>query len=244
MFEWTPEKIRWLENASEYGDYYRTVAGTITPFLSPADHVCDAGCGLGYLAAELAGTVRRVTAVDREPAVIRRLEAMCRRRGISNIAAHTGELSALEPAQPYDAMVFCLAGSLREDLAAARRMCRGQVFVLKRAEPAHRFSAAHGPLTGMEPPADAAALLERLGIPFQHQMLEVEFGQPFRDLEDARAFFRAYDPDGAGSGAGLCMEAQLIATGDGEYPLYLPRKRTLWWAAFLSSDIPPAAEIM
>ena len=49
MFLWTAEKIELLRQAGEHTAFYRTLAAAAAPYLSPADHVADVGCGLGYL---------------------------------------------------------------------------------------------------------------------------------------------------------------------------------------------------
>ena len=61
--KWDSEKIRYMRAAAERSDYYRQIASVIVPHLKKDAHVCDAGCGLGYLSAALAPQVAQVTAV-------------------------------------------------------------------------------------------------------------------------------------------------------------------------------------
>ena len=75
MAFWDADTIRFMIDACEYAPYNRELAAYIGPRLAPGAHVCDAGCGLGYLSLELARHAGRVTAVDRSPealAVLRR----------------------------------------------------------------------------------------------------------------------------------------------------------------------------
>src|SRR5687767_12888438 len=62
--------------------------------LPPVD-VVDIGCGEGYLTVEVARWARRVTAVDRSPAVLARAKALAGRRRAANIAFKRGELDRL-----------------------------------------------------------------------------------------------------------------------------------------------------
>ena len=69
MFQWNEEMVRFMRTASEYGDYHRRLVQRMRPALHSADHICDAGCGLGYLSLALAPYVRRVTAAEYRAAV-------------------------------------------------------------------------------------------------------------------------------------------------------------------------------
>ena len=46
---WHEDMIRFMTDASEYGDYYRQLTEKMLPWLSADMHICDAGSGLGYL---------------------------------------------------------------------------------------------------------------------------------------------------------------------------------------------------
>ena len=112
MFQWNEEMVRFMRTASEYGDYHRRLVQRMRPALHSADHICDAGCGLGYLSLALAPYVRRVTAADRSEAALDVLRQNCATRGIRNIDILSGELQPVPLAAPYDAMVFCFFGRM------------------------------------------------------------------------------------------------------------------------------------
>jgi ArsR family transcriptional regulator len=104
--------------------------------LPPLD-VADLGCGEGYLTIEAARWARRVTAVDRSPAVLARAEAMAARHKITNIVWKRGELESL-PLADASVDVALLSQALHHvtepaaALAEARRALRpaGRVLVL------------------------------------------------------------------------------------------------------------------
>ena len=54
MFQWNEEMVRFMRDASEYSDYHRRLVQWMLPDLHPGDHICDAGCGLGYLSLDRA----------------------------------------------------------------------------------------------------------------------------------------------------------------------------------------------
>jgi ArsR family transcriptional regulator len=63
--------------------------------LLPAVEVADLGCGEGYLTLEAAGWASRVTAVDRDPEVLRKARALARKRGITNVTWKRGDIERL-----------------------------------------------------------------------------------------------------------------------------------------------------
>jgi SAM-dependent methyltransferase len=63
--------------------------------LMPPLAVADLGCGEGYLTIEVARWASRVIAVDRSELVLRRAQALARRRRISNVIWKRGDLDKL-----------------------------------------------------------------------------------------------------------------------------------------------------
>ena len=64
MFCWTETMVRFMQDAAENSPYQRELAQWICSQLPQARHVCDAGCGLGFLSLELADRFPEVTAAD------------------------------------------------------------------------------------------------------------------------------------------------------------------------------------
>ena len=237
MFQWNEEMVRFMRTASEYGDYHRRLVQRMRPALHSADHICDAGCGLGYLSLALAPYVRRVTAADRSEAALDVLRQNCAARGIRNIDILSGELQPVPLAAPYDAMVFCFFGRMEEIAAVAKAQCRGTVFVFKKNYTSHRFSVGEHPAGWDSFRAGADWLTER-GVPFEAETLEPEMGQPFRSMEEARQFFRLYSRDADKAAiTDEFLRGRLAETGREDFPLYLPHKRQVGYLQVESKDL-------
>ena len=238
MFQWNEEMVRFMRTASEYGDYHRRLVQRMRPALHSADHICDAGCGLGYLSLALAPYVRRVTAADRSEAALDVLRQNCAARGIRNIEILSGELQPVPLAAPYDAMVFCFFGRMEEIAAVAKAQCRGTVFVFKKNYTSHRFSVGEHPAGWDSFRAGADWLTER-GVPFEAETLEPEMGQPFRSMEEARQFFRLYSRDADKAAiTDEFLRGRLAETGREDFPLYLPHQRPVGCLKFSVEDLP------
>ena len=135
--QWTDESIAFLRDAAAMNRYYETIAEKITPQLPENAHICDAGCGIGELSLALKPYCRHVTAVDADELAIKTLKAHL----IEGVTARCGDVEALTPKEPYDAMVFCLFGRTEDTLRIARKQCRGKIFLVKSDYSHHRFSA-------------------------------------------------------------------------------------------------------
>lgn len=85
-------------------------AAYIAERLSPADLLLDAACGTGLFACALAPQVWRVLACDASPAMVARTRAKARRKRLRNLAARTGDVSALPLAD--DAVDAAVAGNV------------------------------------------------------------------------------------------------------------------------------------
>lgn len=235
---WYEDMVRFMQDASEYGNYNQILLQKMRPFLTPDMHICDAGSGLGYLSLAMAPHVRQVTAVERHPQASAVLEENCRSRGIRNVHAHCADIEEAPPAEPYDAMVFCFFGQIHQTLRLAKQQCRGRVFIFTRNYRNHRFSAGIHP-TGWEGFSELQETLQALKIPAHWEAFEAEHGQPLRDLHEARRFFELYSKDQDRS---LLTEAfllsKVIPTGRQDFPFYLPHKRHVAFVTFLVQDIP------
>ena len=234
---WQKDMIRFMTDASEYGDYYRQLTEKMLPWLSADTHICDAGSGLGYLSLALAPHLRQVTAVERHPDAAAVLTSNCRSRSIGNVTSRCGSIDEVLPSEKYDAMVFCFFGGIRQTLELAKQQCRGEVFVFTRNYQNHRFSAGSLP-TGWDGYPQFRTLLEEMGIPFHLETIAPEFGQPFRNLEEARRFYELYSKDQDRS---LLTESylrdKLMETGREDFPLYAPHQRHIAFFHFSVKDI-------
>lgn len=237
MFRWNEDRIRFMQSASEYGAYHRRLTDWMRPFLQQRQHICDAGCGLGYLSLSLAPYVRQVTAADCNRQALAVLADNCAKRSIHNIDIRCGDLFTMRPAAPYDAMVFSFFGKMEEIAAIAAAQCRGTVFAFKKNYATHRFSVGTHAV-GDDSFSAATDWLTRHGIPFSSQELELEMGQPFRSWEEARLFFRLYshDPDKSLI-TDAFLRGRLKETGRTDFPLYLPHTRSLGCIKFSSEDL-------
>ena len=234
MYQWTPEMVRYMGDASAHSDYHARLAALMAPWLTKDMHICDAGCGLGDLAAALTPYAGHVTAVDRNENAL----AALREKNLPGVTALCGDIAALTPQRPYDAMVFCFFGGIDEILTLAKRQCRGKVFIITRNYTTHRFSVGSH-RTGTYGYRTSHDTLTALGIPFTEETMELEFGQPFRCFADARRFYETYSKDADKAViTDEFLREKLVENPEGKYPWYMPHRRSLALLTFETKDIP------
>lgn len=235
MYEWTADMVRFMRDASEQNEYHAALAVKIAAYLPEDAHVCDAGCGLGYLSLALAPYARRVTAADIAPHALRVLKENTGRLGIRNICAVCGDIAAIPPEEPYDAMIFCFFASVKEALRLASTQCKGPVIFVKRDWAGHRISpqAADTRHTATQ----AEMELTAHNIPFHTERFTLCMDQPLRSLEDAAAFFRAYGK-GVPEPARGELTARLVKREHGEFPYCYPLENRLGMLVLNAGELP------
>lgn len=239
MYHWSPETIRFRIDAAEYTRYDDAIAERILTRLPADAHICDAGCGLGYMSLALARRCAKVTAVDLSAEALAVLRGNIAARGVGNIEAVEGDLFSMRPAQAYDAMVFCFFGRVEETLRAAKAQCAGTVFLVKKNWRSHRFTPGRTPLKRFTF-RQSLLELDTLLIPYRTEVFPIEMGHPFRSIEDAMLFFEAYrQEDDAADIAPEQAKRLLCTTGSAEFPYFLSAERTLGIIAVDVRDIPP-----
>lgn len=225
MSRWTPEIVRFMEDASAYTPYFDAMAAAVRRFAPSCERVCDAGCGMGQLSFALAPYAGHVDAVDRSARAVGYVRRQARERGAHAVRPIRADVASLRPEQPYDLMVFSLSASLDAALSLARPRCVGTLVVVNKV---HDAAPDGTPRPHVHDFAHSLAGVNAAGIPCTGTELSLEFGQPFRSLADAArycALFRTRDFPADPSRADLA--ALLDETGDDVFPYYLPVRRRL-----------------
>lgn len=236
MFTWNEDMVRFMRDAGTYNrGYYTRLAAWMAPYLSPEDHLCDAGCGLGFLTLELSHYVNHITAVDRSELALRVLRETLSNQ--QNITAISGNINSFTPSQKYDAMVFSFFGKMEEIWRIAKAQCRGNVFVFKRNYVNRRFSVGEC-AAGDDSFQNAVTWLGENGVPFAAESLSLEMGQPLRSREEAHHFFALYHRGDVSDITDDFLHERLVETGREDFPLYLPQRREVGCLRFASADLP------
>ncbi len=227
MFTWKPEMIRFMTDASEQSDFHSRLAQIILQHLGPGGHICDAGCGLGYLSRALSPYYDRITSIDISQAAIASLQDQRAQGLYPNISPICGDIHHIQPEPLYDHMVFCLFGQIEEIFQLARQQCRGKVVIIKKNWPCHAFSLTQQPNQNLRL-EELCQCLDRQRIPYFAQSCTLELPQPLRTVADGVRFFQLYsrDPNPASITAEQVLP-RLKPGSNPAFPFLLPAQKKL-----------------
>ncbi len=214
-FTWDEDQIRWYEEASEVSSFHKDLAWLIRPYLKRDDRVCDWGCGLGKLSLELAPYVASIDCIDSDPGVLKSLEEAAASQDQGNIRTVLGRAEDL--VQPCDVGLMVFFGTPVSLMMACIQRSRRLLVRIMNAD-------KEGIIRGRETVADIEKALQEAAYPYERLEASLEFGQPFRSLEDAGTYFMLYEREGEGLDHRL---GQLVKSSHSLYPYYLPKRKDL-----------------
>lgn len=224
MIVWNERSVRWFQNASEYTGYNRKLAEIILEQIPSRNSLCDMGCGAGLIDFELAKHIENITCVDISQEAIHAVEQQAKELGLTNVTAHCMDGTKTEG--QWETVMALFHGG-REVFSKYFHLAKDQLIL-----------GAHGSLTGSFGPEGRKIMkcfdtngvreyLDSLGVKYYLQNLELEYGQPLTDWQDAREFVTAYTTPMEESELDAYLEEKLEKTGDERFHYYLPKKRAM-----------------
>lgn len=217
MYQWTPDMIRFMEDASSYSDYFDRLADEIEPYLDGCRVICDAGCGLGQLSEKLARRGFVVYACDVSKSAVNYVKS----RNMKNVHAVECNLKSWKFPEKPDAFIFNFFGSV-EDALSISEGCKRTIIISKNYKN-HRFSIGRCPLDAKP---DTEKYLSEKKINYIRKDFNIEFGQPFGNIDDAVLFFRIYSKDENKEIINAeNVKKRLVEIEDGKFKFYLPQKK-------------------
>ena len=224
MWTWTPESRRWYAAAAAGSGYHAALAAAMAPWLSPSWNVADMGCGLGFLSLAVAPLVRSVTALDTDRDVLESLAARASASGVGNVCPKLCDVLSGNFHGHFDAVICSFFGRPGRDAADFLSHAGRVLAVVRRhSSPSIAPGADH---RGGEDDASVRGALSASGIPFSARDMDIEFGQPFADRDEAMAFLAHYDrgrrtPEERSAR----LDRELVSRPDGS--LYLPHTKKI-----------------
>jgi hypothetical protein len=162
-----------------------------------------------------------VISADHNEGVIRYLTGEAGRRGITNIEAHIADVMSCADME-YDTLLMCFFGHPGDEILRLIGGARRNAVIITHSYTAGKGSIIAAPYIEKIPASAIHDFLADAGYSFSEETRKIEFGQPFLSKEDALHYFGLYSHDTRGNKDKL---AELVPTGDAQYPLYRPKLR-------------------
>lgn len=196
MSSWTPDIVRFMEDAASVTDYFEIMARVGAQGLPSGSVVLDAGCGMGQLACSMAALGHTVHAVDKSADAVAYASRYANEAEAGCASVRQGDyFQVAAESNPYDRMVFCLSARVDDAFAAARMNGSKTLTVISKVggcSDADRDSSNRSPRPVVDDVERTLDVLGARGIVCAAHEMALEFGQPFRTLEDAVRYFSLF----------------------------------------------------
>ena len=226
---WTPEKIENYKRASEYTAFHKKLSVFIEPYLDEQWTLADIGCGPGLIDFWLAPMVAGIDAIDNDGAAIADLTArldetfLTNRMAAEKIRPRLASLEELK-GESWDVVMMSFFGLDQAAIEAVLQLARRRVFIFMHGRPDQAGPLAAGDDGDKFSAAELEAFLTERGVAFKKSVMEMQFGQPFRTLEDINSFIGAEGADDDETVKRITdIEERIIDTNRFDYPYYLPK---------------------
>ena len=200
---WNKRRAQWYSKGLRYSDYAISVVDVIKPVVVDCSSLLDLGAGTGALSIPLAYVFEKVTALDPSAAMLEELRQAARSAGVENILTETAAWEDAETDIGEFDVVLCanvpgVVDNPLEKIPQLERHARRFVFlVLGTPRNANKFFLQEiWPLIfekdlPRKPDYFAAySALYRMGIFANVAVVDYNFDQPFRDVDEAVLFWK------------------------------------------------------
>lgn len=220
---WSEKTIRWFADASAFTGFHKKLAALLGERLPGKGTLADVGCGTGLVDLELAPRYERVVCVDVSREALTSLRCGADARGLTNIETRLTDACGLS--ERFDDVVAVFYGDAELFAEKLLPLAKAGFAAVVHASPDGKLGPEDYRLKKTDTASAAAELFSRLGISYTRTDVSLEYGQPFRTVEDAREFTRAYSNCPPDAAVDEYLERNLVATGERDFPLYLPNEK-------------------
>lgn len=217
--KWNDQSCRWFEAASEYTGFNHLLAEILKKYIPQGESLCDLGCGAGLIDLELGNYCSNITCIDIAPAAIDCVRRGAKRRGIKNL--HALYANAFNFQVPHDTVMAFFFGD-SQFYENFFHLTQKRLIVAVHRQRKGKFGPDGYQMIKRSDVDSTRAYLDNLGVKYEYEAVSLEYGQPLTDLDDARAFVRAYARPMSDELLEYYLAKKLEKTAVQKWPYYLP----------------------
>lgn len=203
LFRWSEESAEWYETASEYTGYHDKLKEIISPYLDKNDKCCELACGTGTLARCLAPLVSSYTANDLDPSAIAFLNERLESKPQPNINILAGDWHDMVGKQQFNTIIFSYFSAVLLDWENLKEIATDKIISIAPRKDGRKRRADSDKINNpekvernnghaFETYSSVMEFLDTKNISYESFSLDLEFGQPFNDMDSARQYVKYY----------------------------------------------------
>jgi SAM-dependent methyltransferase len=224
MIENTIEYKRpdYFKSAIDYTAFYKKLAVLIDPYLHSDWDLADVGCGSGEIDLELAPSLNSITAIDTNKEALEKLDSR-----IDDLISHgdrsAGKIVTMRAGaytladKMWDVLLLCFYMVPQLNLIDLIAKARKRVILITHEQ---RKGSRFEPLpeyTPLHTDDELEDLIKSLDYNYKKEQAILQFGQPFKSIEDIHIYLEDYPEL-----LRLSIEDRITHTGRHDFPYYLP----------------------
>jgi len=190
------DKITMFKQASEFTSFHKKLGILIKPWLDKSWTVLDVGCGLALLDFEIADSVKSITALDQNEKLIDEINSKID----SDLTAgyetagkiFTQCCDAKDIEGEWDVVLMSFYGAGFEELKKLMGFARHRVIIIVHGRAANGIFDPPTLKRKRRTAEELEEFLEKQGYRFRKTMAEMQFGQPFRSIDDIHSFLQNF----------------------------------------------------
>lgn len=236
-----PKELQALKQASEFTSFHEKISLLINPYLDSKWNIADFGCGLALVDFELASSVNSITAIDTDEEVLNEVdkkideELYKGNESAGKIKTLNSDTQNLPDDINWDAVLMLFYNLPYEELdALIERGSRRAIIILDGKSSNSKFNPSSENNNVITAP-ELEEHLTNKGYKFKKNIIDMEFGYPFKNLKDIQDFLSQFNADFEGEDIAsnvnvkedpdklfAAAEERIIKTNRFDYPYYLP----------------------
>jgi hypothetical protein len=245
------DKYKLFRQASEFTGFHKKLGVLIEPYLNERWTVADIGCGMALLDFQIMGSVKSITAIDTNEDALAEVE----KRIDEELAANHGDAGKIKTVRKdaselederWDVVLMSFFADSPEMAGQMLSLADHRGVIIMHG---HERGGIFDPMRTDKPRMSVKEMEGHLvanGYGYRKNIVDLQFGQPFRTIEDIHEFIGEKSGNGQGvdsvgesaeggmtedSGADesdierltYSVEERIIKTKRYDYPYYLPR---------------------
>ncbi|MDR1042559.1 MAG: hypothetical protein LBL54_01485 [Clostridiales Family XIII bacterium] len=246
------DKYKLYRQASEFTGFHKKLGVLIEPYLNERWTMADIGCGMALLDFQVMGSVRSITAIDTDGDALAEVE----RRIDEELAANRSDAGKIKTVRKdaselkderWDVVLMSFFASSPEMAEQMLSLADHRGVIIMHG---HERGGIFDPMRTDNKPRMTVKEMEghlvAKGYGYRKNIVDLQFGQPFRTIDDIHEFIgeksgkgHGADPASEGAEGGAAgdsgaaesdierltysVEERIIKTKRYDYPYYLPR---------------------